>query len=152
MLNHVLSFYKVQVITSSEVYLQYFQSKDVKITTLEGDSVINQTFIQQLHFLLFGPTGDSFNFNVFLVQDQKDRVYSTVRSRSTSATVNNLKPSTAYVFQIRAFTEAGYGTFGPRLEITTKEEATGRINTQATHARTMTGCFTCALHVLYVNV
>ncbi|XP_054474814.1 ephrin type-A receptor 7 isoform X3 [Anoplopoma fimbria] len=61
-------------------------------------------------------------------KDQKDRVYSTVRSKSTSATVNNLKPSTAYVFQIRAFTEAGYGTYGPRLEITTKEEATGRIS------------------------
>uniref|UniRef100_A0A4W6DLD9 Ephrin type-A receptor 7 n=1 Tax=Lates calcarifer TaxID=8187 RepID=A0A4W6DLD9_LATCA len=59
-------------------------------------------------------------------KDQKDRIYSTVRSKSTSATVNNLKPSTAYVFQIRAFTEAGYGTYGPRLEITTKEEATGR--------------------------
>lgn len=61
------------------------------------------------------------------LQDQKDRIYSTVRSQSTSATVNNLKPSTAYVFQIRAFTEAGYGTFGPRLEITTKEEETGRL-------------------------
>uniref|UniRef100_A0A674PLS7 Ephrin type-A receptor 7 n=1 Tax=Takifugu rubripes TaxID=31033 RepID=A0A674PLS7_TAKRU len=60
-------------------------------------------------------------------KDQKDRIYSTVRSQSTSATVNNLKPSTAYVFQIRAFTEAGYGTFGPRLEITTKEEETGRL-------------------------
>uniref|UniRef100_A0A8C7FID7 Ephrin type-A receptor 7 n=1 Tax=Oncorhynchus kisutch TaxID=8019 RepID=A0A8C7FID7_ONCKI len=49
-------------------------------------------------------------------KDQKDRIYSTVKSRSTSATVNNLKPSTAYVFQIRAFTAAGYGTYGPRLE------------------------------------
>uniref|UniRef100_A0A671U887 receptor protein-tyrosine kinase n=1 Tax=Sparus aurata TaxID=8175 RepID=A0A671U887_SPAAU len=36
-------------------------------------------------------------------KDQKDRIYSTVRSKSTSATVNNLKPSTAYVFQIRHF-------------------------------------------------
>uniref|UniRef100_A0A6Q2ZPC3 Ephrin type-A receptor 7 n=1 Tax=Esox lucius TaxID=8010 RepID=A0A6Q2ZPC3_ESOLU len=54
---------------------------------------------------------------------EKDRIYSTVKSRSTSATVNNLKPSTAYVFQIRAFTAAGYGTFGPRVEVTTKEEA-----------------------------
>lgn len=61
------------------------------------------------------------------VQDQKDRIYSTVTSKSTSATVNNLKPSTAYVFQIRALTEAGYGTYGPRVEITTKEEAAGRI-------------------------
>ncbi|KAM9355478.1 ephrin type-A receptor 7 isoform 6-T6 [Pholidichthys leucotaenia] len=60
-------------------------------------------------------------------KDQKDRIYSTVRSKSTSATVNNLKPSTAYVFQIRAFTEAGYGTYGPRVEITTKEETTAAI-------------------------
>ncbi|XP_058468701.1 ephrin type-A receptor 7 isoform X1 [Solea solea] len=60
-------------------------------------------------------------------KDQKDRIYSTVRSKSTSATVNNLKPSTAYVFQIRAFTQAGYGTYSPRMEITTKEEATAAI-------------------------
>ncbi|XP_076872510.1 LOW QUALITY PROTEIN: ephrin type-A receptor 7 [Brachyhypopomus gauderio] len=58
-------------------------------------------------------------------KDQKERSYSTVRSRSTSATVNNLKPSTAYVFQIRAFTAAGYGMFGPRLEVTTKGESSG---------------------------
>ncbi|XP_066548567.1 ephrin type-A receptor 7 isoform X2 [Amia ocellicauda] len=57
-------------------------------------------------------------------KDQKDRTYSTVKSKSTSATVNNLKPSTAYVFQIRAFTAAGYGTYGPRLEVITQEEAT----------------------------
>uniref|UniRef100_A0A8B9KYF3 Ephrin type-A receptor 7 n=2 Tax=Astyanax mexicanus TaxID=7994 RepID=A0A8B9KYF3_ASTMX len=58
-------------------------------------------------------------------KDQKDRIYSTVKSKSTSATVNNLKPSTAYVFQIRAFTAAGYGMFGPRLEVTTREESSG---------------------------
>uniref|UniRef100_A0A8C2E713 Ephrin type-A receptor 7 n=1 Tax=Cyprinus carpio TaxID=7962 RepID=A0A8C2E713_CYPCA len=60
-------------------------------------------------------------------KDQKDRIYSTVKSKSTSATVNNLKPSTAYIFQIRAFTAAGYGTFGPRVEVTTKEESTGSV-------------------------
>ncbi|XP_006626221.1 ephrin type-A receptor 7 isoform X1 [Lepisosteus oculatus] len=57
-------------------------------------------------------------------KDQKDRTYQTVKTKSTSATVNNLKPSTAYVFQVRAFTAAGYGTYGPRLEITTQDEAT----------------------------
>ncbi|XP_033860705.1 ephrin type-A receptor 7-like [Acipenser ruthenus] len=57
-------------------------------------------------------------------KDQRDRTYSTVKTKSTSATVNNLKPSTAYVFQIRAFTAAGYGTYGPRLEVITQEEAT----------------------------
>uniref|UniRef100_A0AAY4BGG4 Ephrin type-A receptor 7 n=1 Tax=Denticeps clupeoides TaxID=299321 RepID=A0AAY4BGG4_9TELE len=69
-------------------------------------------------------------------KDQKDRIYSTVKSKSTSATVNNLKPSTAYVFQIRAFTAAGYGTFGPRLEVTTKEEPSGTAST----ALQLTGC------------
>uniref|UniRef100_A0A6Q2YPD6 Ephrin type-A receptor 7 n=1 Tax=Esox lucius TaxID=8010 RepID=A0A6Q2YPD6_ESOLU len=64
---------------------------------------------------------------------EKDRIYSTVKSRSTSATVNNLKPSTAYVFQIRAFTAAGYGTFGPRVEVTTKEEASGTSLVMHTH-------------------
>lgn len=62
-------------------------------------------------------------------KDQKDHIYSTVKSKSTSTTVNNLKPSTAYVFQIRAFTAAGYGTFGPRLEVTTKEEPAGTFTT-----------------------
>lgn len=61
----------------------------------------------------------------FFLKDQKDRVYSTVKSRSTSATVNHLKPSTAYVFQVRAFTSAGYGMYGPRLEVTTKDESSG---------------------------
>uniref|UniRef100_A0A674DIX3 Ephrin type-A receptor 7 n=1 Tax=Salmo trutta TaxID=8032 RepID=A0A674DIX3_SALTR len=46
----------------------------------------------------------------------------SVFERERETTVNNLKPSTAYVFQIRAFTTAGYGTYGPRLEVTTKEE------------------------------
>ncbi|XP_061609964.1 ephrin type-A receptor 7 isoform X3 [Phyllopteryx taeniolatus] len=64
---------------------------------------------------------------IYYKKDQKDQTYSTVRAKSTSATVNNLKPSTAYVFQIRALTQAGYGTFGPRLEIMTKEEATAAI-------------------------
>ncbi|XP_061756369.1 ephrin type-A receptor 7 isoform X2 [Nerophis ophidion] len=60
-------------------------------------------------------------------KDLKDRTYSTVRAKSTSATVNHLKPSTAYVFQVRAFTQAGYGTFSPRVEIMTKEEAIAAI-------------------------
>uniref|UniRef100_A0A8C6MCJ2 Ephrin type-A receptor 7 n=1 Tax=Nothobranchius furzeri TaxID=105023 RepID=A0A8C6MCJ2_NOTFU len=79
-------------------------------------------------------------------KDQKDRIYSTVRSKSTSATVNNLKPSTAYVFQIRAFTEAGYGTFGPRLEITTKEEATGTLPALQLSEFSFTRIFLMKLH------
>ncbi|XP_060093271.1 ephrin type-A receptor 7 isoform X3 [Heteronotia binoei] len=57
-------------------------------------------------------------------KDQRERTYSTVKTRSTSASVNNLKPGTVYVFQIRAFTAAGYGSYSPRLDVATLEEAT----------------------------
>lgn len=32
-----------------------------------------------------------------------------------------------YVFQIRAFTAAGYGNYSPRLDVATLEEATGKM-------------------------
>uniref|UniRef100_A0A8C3A985 Ephrin type-A receptor 7 n=1 Tax=Cyclopterus lumpus TaxID=8103 RepID=A0A8C3A985_CYCLU len=101
-------------------------------TTLNDTEVIKEKVQQRSIQLSWQepqqPNGVITEYEIkYYEKDQKDRVYSTVRSKSTSATVNNLKPSTAYVFQIRAFTEAGYGTFGPRLEITTQEEATAAI-------------------------
>ncbi|XP_068087282.1 ephrin type-A receptor 7 isoform X5 [Hyperolius riggenbachi] len=57
-------------------------------------------------------------------KDQRERTYSTLKTKSTSASINNLRPGTVYVFQIRAFTAAGYGMYSPRLDITTLEEAT----------------------------
>ncbi|CAJ0936039.1 unnamed protein product [Ranitomeya imitator] len=58
------------------------------------------------------------------VTDQKERTYSTLKTKLTSVSVNNLRPGTVYVFQIRAFTAAGYGMYSPRLDVTTLEEAT----------------------------
>ncbi|XP_077343358.1 ephrin type-A receptor 7 isoform X4 [Lithobates pipiens] len=57
-------------------------------------------------------------------KDQRERTYSTLKTKSTSASINNLRPGTVYVFQIRAFTAAGYGMYSPRLDVTTLEEAT----------------------------
>ncbi|XP_058163140.1 ephrin type-A receptor 7 isoform X7 [Dasypus novemcinctus] len=57
-------------------------------------------------------------------KDQRERTYSTLKTKSTSASINNLKPGTVYVFQIRAFTAAGYGNYSPRLDVATLEEAT----------------------------
>uniref|UniRef100_UPI00398F18F9 ephrin type-A receptor 7 isoform X2 n=1 Tax=Pristiophorus japonicus TaxID=55135 RepID=UPI00398F18F9 len=54
----------------------------------------------------------------------KERTYSTVKATSTSTTINNLKPGTTYIFQIRAFTTAGYGNYSPRLEVLTLDEST----------------------------
>ncbi|XP_028903134.1 ephrin type-A receptor 7 isoform X9 [Ornithorhynchus anatinus] len=60
-------------------------------------------------------------------KDQRERTYSTVKTKSTSVSINNLKPGTVYVFQIRAFTAAGYGNYSPRLDVATLEEATGKM-------------------------
>ncbi|XP_018414454.1 PREDICTED: ephrin type-A receptor 7 isoform X4 [Nanorana parkeri] len=62
-------------------------------------------------------------------KDQRDRTYSTLKTKLTSASINNLRPGTVYVFQIRAFTAAGYGMYSPRLDVTTLEEATGNLST-----------------------
>ncbi|XP_063143188.1 ephrin type-A receptor 7 isoform X4 [Rattus norvegicus] len=60
-------------------------------------------------------------------KDQRERTYSTLKTKSTSASINNLKPGTVYVFQIRAFTAAGYGNYSPRLDVATLEEASGKM-------------------------
>ncbi|ERE84349.1 ephrin type-A receptor [Cricetulus griseus] len=60
-------------------------------------------------------------------KDQRERTYLTLKTKSTSASINNLKPGTVYVFQIRAFTAAGYGNYSPRLDVATLEEATGKM-------------------------
>ncbi|XP_062406875.1 ephrin type-A receptor 7 isoform X2 [Sardina pilchardus] len=96
----------------SEVIKESVQQRSVQLSWLEPQQ----------------PNGVITEYEIkYYEKDQKDRIYSTVKSKSTSATVNNLKPSTAYVFQIRAFTAAGYGTYGPRLEVTTKEEPAATI-------------------------
>jgi EphA7 len=61
------------------------------------------------------------------LQDQRERTYSTLKTKSTSASINNLKPGTVYVFQIRAVTAAGYGNYSPRLDVATLEEASGKM-------------------------
>ncbi|XP_048842331.1 ephrin type-A receptor 7 isoform X2 [Brienomyrus brachyistius] len=96
----------------SEVIKEWVQQRSVQLSWQEPEQ----------------PNGVITEYEIkYYEKDQKDRIYSTVKSKSTSATVNNLKPSTAYVFQIRAFTAAGYGTYGPRLEVTTKEEASATV-------------------------
>uniref|UniRef100_A0A6Q2XTJ6 Ephrin type-A receptor 7 n=1 Tax=Esox lucius TaxID=8010 RepID=A0A6Q2XTJ6_ESOLU len=103
----------------------------VSVATSQAVSEVIKERVQQRSIQLSWqepelPNGVITEYEIkYYEKEQKDRIYSTVKSRSTSATVNNLKPSTAYVFQIRAFTAAGYGTFGPRVEVTTKEEASG---------------------------
>lgn len=53
-----------------------------------------------------------------VAQDQETS-YTIVKSKETGAVVDGLKPSSVYIFQIRARTSAGYGGFSRRFEFET---------------------------------
>uniref|UniRef100_A0A8C2TXN3 Ephrin type-A receptor 10 n=1 Tax=Coturnix japonica TaxID=93934 RepID=A0A8C2TXN3_COTJA len=55
-------------------------------------------------------------------KDQRDRSYSTVKTTSTTVTVNNLKPGTLYIFQIRTSSSQDYGNYSPSIEVETLAE------------------------------
>uniref|UniRef100_A0A8C0ENQ1 Fibronectin type-III domain-containing protein n=1 Tax=Bubo bubo TaxID=30461 RepID=A0A8C0ENQ1_BUBBB len=51
-----------------------------------------------------------------------DQSYSTVKTTSTAVTVNNLKPGTLYIFQIRTSSSPDYGNYSPSIEVETLAE------------------------------
>ncbi|XP_052667440.1 ephrin type-A receptor 10 [Harpia harpyja] len=57
-------------------------------------------------------------------KDQRDQSYSTVKTTSTAVTVNNLKPGTLYIFQIRTSSSPDYGNYSPSIEVETLAELT----------------------------
>uniref|UniRef100_UPI00398F2A19 ephrin type-A receptor 7-like isoform X2 n=1 Tax=Pristiophorus japonicus TaxID=55135 RepID=UPI00398F2A19 len=58
----------------------------------------------------------------FYEKVQNDQSYSTVKTASTTVTINNLKPGTLYVFQVRAFSPTNYGNYSPSIEVQTLGE------------------------------
>lgn len=59
---------------------------------------------------------------LIISQDQRDQSYSTVKTTSTAVTVNNLKPGTLYIFQIRTSSSPDYGNYNPSIEVETLAE------------------------------
>ncbi|XP_063275023.1 ephrin type-A receptor 10 isoform X2 [Prinia subflava] len=58
----------------------------------------------------------------YFEKDQRDQSYSTVKTTSTAVTVNNLKPGTLYIFQIRTSSSPDYGNYNPGIEVETLAE------------------------------
>ncbi|NXU44215.1 EPHAA protein, partial [Drymodes brunneopygia] len=58
----------------------------------------------------------------YFEKDQRDQSYSTVKTTSTAVTVNNLKPGTLYIFQIRTSSSPDYGSHNPGIEVETLAE------------------------------
>ncbi|MFT7808035.1 ephrin type-A receptor 6-like, partial [Arapaima gigas] len=56
-------------------------------------------------------------------KEQEQQSYSSTRSKVSSVIVAGLRPSTRYVFHIRARTAAGYSSYSPKFEYETGDEA-----------------------------
>ncbi|PKU43833.1 ephrin type-a receptor 10 [Limosa lapponica baueri] len=67
------------------------------------------------------PNGTEYEVKYY-EKDQRDQSYSTVKTTSTAVTVNNLKPGTLYIFQIRTSSSPEYGNYSPSIEVETLAE------------------------------
>uniref|UniRef100_A0A6I8PAY4 Ephrin type-A receptor 7 n=1 Tax=Ornithorhynchus anatinus TaxID=9258 RepID=A0A6I8PAY4_ORNAN len=66
------------------------------------------------------PNGIILEYEIkYYEKDKEMQSYSTLKAKTTSATVAGLKPATHYVFQVRARTSAGCGRFSQTVEVQT---------------------------------
>ncbi|XP_074397071.1 ephrin type-A receptor 5 isoform X13 [Zonotrichia albicollis] len=65
------------------------------------------------------PNGIILEYEIKYFEKDQETSYTIIKSKETAITADGLKPGSAYVFQIRARTAAGYGGFSRRFEFET---------------------------------
>ncbi|XP_013917497.1 PREDICTED: ephrin type-A receptor 5 isoform X3 [Thamnophis sirtalis] len=65
------------------------------------------------------PNGIILEYEIKYFEKDQETSYTIIKSKQTRITADGLKPASAYVFQIRARTSAGYGGFSRRFEFKT---------------------------------
>uniref|UniRef100_A0A8C3TW09 receptor protein-tyrosine kinase n=1 Tax=Catharus ustulatus TaxID=91951 RepID=A0A8C3TW09_CATUS len=65
------------------------------------------------------PNGIILEYEIKYFEKDQETSYTIIKSKETTITADGLKPGSAYVFQIRARTAAGYGGFSQRFEFET---------------------------------
>ncbi|XP_038602854.1 ephrin type-A receptor 8 [Tachyglossus aculeatus] len=77
------------------------------------------------------PNGIILEYEIkYYEKDKEMQSYSTLKAKTTSATVAGLKPATHYVFQVRARTSAGCGRFSQTVEVQTGKPTGLRYDTR----------------------
>ncbi|XP_059506305.1 ephrin type-A receptor 6 isoform X3 [Stegostoma tigrinum] len=70
------------------------------------------------------PNGIILDYEIKYYEKEHEQLsYSSTRSKSSSVIINGLKHATKYVFQIRARTAAGYGSYSQKFEFETGDES-----------------------------
>ncbi|XP_077116635.1 ephrin type-A receptor 8 isoform X2 [Ranitomeya variabilis] len=76
------------------------------------------------------PNGIILEYEIKYFEKDKEMLsYSTLKAAETRAIVTGLKPSTRYMFQVRARTSAGCGRFSQMVEVETSKELALRYDT-----------------------
>ncbi|XP_056398127.1 ephrin type-A receptor 8 isoform X1 [Hyla sarda] len=76
------------------------------------------------------PNGIILEYEIkYFEKDKEMQSYSTLKAKETRAVVNGLRPSTRYVFQVRARTSAGCGKFSQTIEVETSKAIALRYDT-----------------------
>uniref|UniRef100_A0A8D2P1H9 Ephrin type-A receptor 8 n=1 Tax=Zosterops lateralis melanops TaxID=1220523 RepID=A0A8D2P1H9_ZOSLA len=76
------------------------------------------------------PNGIILEYEIkYYEKDKEMQSYSTLKSKSTTATISGLKPATRYIFQVRARTSAGCGRFSQTVEVETGKPVSLRYDT-----------------------
>ncbi|XP_053116085.1 ephrin type-A receptor 5 isoform X5 [Hemicordylus capensis] len=65
------------------------------------------------------PNGIILEYEIKYFEKDQETSYTIIKSKETTITADGLKPASAYIFQIRARTAAGYGGFSRRFEFET---------------------------------
>uniref|UniRef100_A0A8C5B1N4 receptor protein-tyrosine kinase n=1 Tax=Gadus morhua TaxID=8049 RepID=A0A8C5B1N4_GADMO len=65
------------------------------------------------------PNGIILEYETKYFEKEQESSYTIIKSQLTEMVVEGLKPSSAYIFQVRARTSAGYGAFSRRFEFQT---------------------------------
>uniref|UniRef100_A0A8C4FCV6 receptor protein-tyrosine kinase n=1 Tax=Dicentrarchus labrax TaxID=13489 RepID=A0A8C4FCV6_DICLA len=70
------------------------------------------------------PNGIILEYEIKYFEKEQDSSYTIIKSKETEMVVEGLKPSSVYIFQVRARTSAGYGAFSRRFEFQTSPYST----------------------------
>ncbi|KAJ8007502.1 hypothetical protein DPEC_G00118160 [Dallia pectoralis] len=71
------------------------------------------------------PNGIILEYEIKYFEKNQDTSYTIIKSKQTEILADALKPSSVYIFQIRARTSAGYGGFSRRFEFETSPYLVG---------------------------
>ncbi|XP_067413008.1 ephrin type-A receptor 5 isoform X4 [Emydura macquarii macquarii] len=77
------------------------------------------------------PNGIILEYEIKYFEKDQETSYTIIKSKETTITADGLKPASAYIFQIRARTAAGYGGFSRRFEFETSPISVAASNDQS---------------------